>query len=82
MAAMAKKPGRRGASTPAAPARPSASGKAAGKTAARPTSVKKRAERRNEFGDPPDTLYAGGTPRFDETGGLAGKRPPPRKRTR
>jgi quinol monooxygenase YgiN len=23
---------------------------------------------RNEFGDPPDTLYAGGTPRFDETG--------------
>lgn len=33
---------------------------------------------RNEFGDPPDTLYAGGTPRFDETGGLA----PPRKRKR
>jgi quinol monooxygenase YgiN len=33
---------------------------------------------RNEFGDPADTLYAGGTPRFDETGGLAapGKRRP------
>ena len=33
---------------------------------------------RNEFGDPPDTLYAGGTPRFDETGGLGapGKRRP------
>jgi quinol monooxygenase YgiN len=27
---------------------------------------------RNEFGDPPDTLYAGGTPRFDETGGIGG----------
>ena len=24
---------------------------------------------RNEFGDPPDTLYTGGTPLFDETGG-------------
>ena len=23
---------------------------------------------RNDFGDPPDTLYAGGTPLFDETG--------------
>ena len=33
---------------------------------------------RNEFGDPPDTLYAGGTPEFDETGGLA----PPGKRRR
>lgn len=32
---------------------------------------------RNQFGDPKDTLYAGGTPRFDETGGLA-----PRKRRR
>ena len=33
---------------------------------------------RNEFGDPPDTLYAGGTPRFDETGGAGtpGKRRP------
>lgn len=31
---------------------------------------------RNEFGDPPDTLYAGGTPLFDETGqaGPKGKR--------
>jgi quinol monooxygenase YgiN len=34
------------------------------------------ARRRNEFGDPTDTLYAGGTPRFDETG----RKPPgPRK---
>lgn len=33
---------------------------------------------RNEFGDPPDTMYAGGTPRFDETGGTGtrGKRRP------
>jgi quinol monooxygenase YgiN len=33
---------------------------------------------RNEFGDPADTLYAGGTPRFDETGGAGapGKRRP------
>jgi hypothetical protein len=33
---------------------------------------------RNEFGDPPDTLYTGGTPRFDETGGIGapGKRRP------
>jgi hypothetical protein len=37
-----------------------------------------RHELANEFGDPPDTLYAGGTPRFDETGGLGapGKRRP------
>jgi hypothetical protein len=33
---------------------------------------------RNEFGDPPDTLYAGGTPRFDETGG----QPPGKRRPR
>jgi quinol monooxygenase YgiN len=32
----------------------------------------------NEFGDPPDTLYAGGTPLFDETGGAG----PPGKRKR
>jgi hypothetical protein len=33
---------------------------------------------RNEFGDPPDMLYTGGTPRFDETGGIGapGKRRP------
>jgi quinol monooxygenase YgiN len=31
----------------------------------------------NEFGDPPDTLYAGGTPLFDETG-----QTPPGKRKR
>jgi quinol monooxygenase YgiN len=30
--------------------------------------------RRNRFGDPPDTMYTGGTPRFDETGGKPGKR--------
>jgi len=30
---------------------------------------------RNRFGDPPDTMYTGGTPRFDETGGLRPKRP-------
>jgi len=35
---------------------------------------------RNEFGDPPDTLYTGGTPRFDETGGAGGKPRGPRKR--
>jgi hypothetical protein len=34
---------------------------------------------RNEFGDPRDTLYAGGTPLFDETGG-GFKKPPARKR--
>jgi quinol monooxygenase YgiN len=33
---------------------------------------------RNEFGDPPDTLYSGGTPLFDETGGTG----PPGKRKR
>lgn len=34
----------------------------------------------NEFGDPRDTLYAGGTPRFDETGGLGGIEPPGKRR--
>jgi hypothetical protein len=76
---MAKKPGRRGAPTPAASARPVAGGSGGGGKAARPV---KKGGKRNEFGDARDTLYAGGTPRFDETGGLAGKRPPPRKRTR
>ena len=38
----------------------------------------------NEFGDPLDTLYAGGTPRFDETGGGGGgaEESPPGKRRR
>jgi hypothetical protein len=35
----------------------------------------KRPKRKNEFGDPADTLYAGGTPLFDEG---AGKRTPPK----
>jgi|tagenome__1003787_1003787.scaffolds.fasta_scaffold19374816_2 hypothetical protein len=35
---------------------------------------------RNEFGDPPDTLYAGGTPRFDERTGRSVPPRPPRKR--
>jgi quinol monooxygenase YgiN len=30
--------------------------------------------RGNRFGDPADTAYAGGTPRFDETGGAGSKR--------
>jgi hypothetical protein len=34
------------------------------------------AKRRNEFGDPADTLYAGGTPLFDEG---AGKRAVPKR---
>jgi len=33
---------------------------------------------RNEFGDPPDTLYTGGTPRFDETGGSGSPKKRPR----
>ncbi|MBI2301083.1 MAG: hypothetical protein HYU66_19400 [Armatimonadetes bacterium] len=28
-----------------------------------------REQDRNEFGDPPDTMYAGGTPLFDERTG-------------
>jgi hypothetical protein len=41
----------------------------------------KRPKRKNEFGDPADTLYAGGTPLFDETGGgtKPPKRPAPKK---
>jgi quinol monooxygenase YgiN len=35
---------------------------------------------RNEFGDPPDTLYTGGTPRFDETGGAGTPRGPRKPR--
>ena len=42
----------------------------------RPTNAASKG--RNKFGDPRDTLYAGGTPLFDETGG--GKRPPARKK--
>lgn len=42
-----------------------------------PRSPAPRPPLRNEFGDPPDTLYAGGTPRFDETG-----QTPPGKRRR
>ena len=41
----------------------------------RPAPTKRATPPRNEFGDPPDTLYAGGTPLFDETGaGKPGKR--------
>jgi hypothetical protein len=29
-----------------------------------------KAHDRNEFGDPPDTMYAGGTPLFDERSGV------------
>jgi hypothetical protein len=35
---------------------------------------------RNEFGDPPDTLYAGGTPLFDERGSRIVPRRDGRKR--
>jgi hypothetical protein len=44
------------------------------------TLPRKPAKGRNEFGDPRDTLYAGGTPLFDETGRGAIKRPPTRKK--
>jgi hypothetical protein len=46
----------------------------------RPSRPSRPAKRRNEFGDPPDTLYAGGTPRFDETAARIVPRKPPRKR--
>jgi quinol monooxygenase YgiN len=48
-----------------------------GSQRSRPPSPRSRPPR-NEFGDPPDTMYAGGTPRFDETGGFQppGKRRP------
>jgi hypothetical protein len=41
----------------------------------------KRPKRKNEFGDPADTLYAGGTPLFDERTGKSTppRRPPARK---
>jgi len=41
---------------------------------ARPAARPPQPRRRNRFGDPSDTAYAGGTPRFDETGGLGPKR--------
>ncbi len=45
----------------------------------RPKAPSRAGKGRNEFGDPRDTLYAGGTPLFDEMGGGA-KRPAPGKR--
>ncbi len=46
--------------------------------AKRPAAPSKKpvAKKRNPFGDPADTLYAGGTPLFDETGRSPAKRPP------
>jgi hypothetical protein len=38
--------------------------------------------RKNEFGDPADTLYAGGTPLFDEGAGRAIDKRPMAKPTR
>jgi hypothetical protein len=35
--------------------------------------------RKNEFGDPGDTLYAGGTPLFDEGAGRGNDKKPVRK---
>jgi hypothetical protein len=35
---------------------------------------------RNRFGDPADTLYAGGTPLFDETGRSGPKKTPVKKK--
>jgi quinol monooxygenase YgiN len=40
----------------------------------RPPTRPPQPRRRNRFGDPTDTVYAGGTPRFDETGGQGPKR--------
>jgi hypothetical protein len=40
-----------------------------------PAPIEPARARPNRFGDPPDTMYTGGTPRFDETGGTPrGKR--------
>jgi hypothetical protein len=41
-----------------------------------PPAPRPRPLRRNRFGDSPETMYAGGTPRFDETGGQGSKRRP------
>jgi hypothetical protein len=47
-----------------------------------PSKAPKAPKGRNRFGDPADTLYAGGTPLFDETGRAGPKKAPARKSPR